>query len=238
MRRSNRRRGGALALWISIPALALATGALTVLAVLARRRPYFSLDVKVTRAVQAVDLPGYDPLMNTLCWIGYPPQVIYETGLIIIALWLARRRWEAAVMTLMELEIAFAGYALKMAVNRPRPSPDMVRVAKPDLDGGTLSFPAGHVQGFLTAFGFLAFLLAEQKPRSSLQSALLGVFVGLMILIGPSRLYEGEHWLSDVLGGYLFGFISLALAIRLYLATPRVLAPINPRLTRLFEAEH
>ncbi len=40
-----------------------------------------------------------------------------------------------------------------------------------------------------------------------------------ILLMGYSRVYEGEHWLSDVLGGYLSGALWLALFIFLYLLT-------------------
>ncbi len=40
---------------------------------------------------------------------------------------------------------------------------------------------------------------------------------GLLIaLIGLARVYSGEHWFSDVVGGYLFGSIWLVLTIRFY----------------------
>ena len=39
----------------------------------------------------------------------------------------------------------------------------------------------------------------------------------IIILIGPSRVYLGDHWASDVLGGYLLGSSWLTLAVRAYL---------------------
>ena len=44
-------------------------------------------------------------------------------------------------------------------------------------------------------------------------------FIALMIaLAGPSRIYLGEHWTSDVVGGYIFGGAWLSLSYSLYLA--------------------
>jgi len=39
---------------------------------------------------------------------------------------------------------------------------------------------------------------------------------GVILSIGFSRLYEDEHWLTDVLGGYLSGVLWLSLFIFLY----------------------
>lgn len=38
----------------------------------------------------------------------------------------------------------------------------------------------------------------------------------LIILIGPSRIYLGEHWVSDVIGSYIIGFFWLIILIQLY----------------------
>lgn len=48
----------------------------------------------------------------------------------------------------------------------------------------------------------------------------LQIFAVLNILLmGYSRIYEGEHWLSDTLGGYISGALWLALFICLYQLT-------------------
>jgi len=38
----------------------------------------------------------------------------------------------------------------------------------------------------------------------------------LIVLIGPSRVFLGAHWASDVVGGYLIGTIWLILLILAY----------------------
>ena len=39
----------------------------------------------------------------------------------------------------------------------------------------------------------------------------------MVVLIGLSRVYLGEHWVSDVLGGYLIGESLLGIAVAGYL---------------------
>ena len=42
------------------------------------------------------------------------------------------------------------------------------------------------------------------------------VFGLLVLLIGVSRIYVGEHWASDVLGAYLLGSLTLVGILQLY----------------------
>jgi membrane-associated phospholipid phosphatase len=38
----------------------------------------------------------------------------------------------------------------------------------------------------------------------------------LVGMIGPSRIYVGEHWASDVVGAYLLGSVWLAFSVLVY----------------------
>ncbi|HZQ10247.1 MAG TPA: phosphatase PAP2 family protein [Anaerolineae bacterium] len=201
----------------STPAILTMALAFFALALLVKKHPTLELDKKIARAAQAVHIPGYQPLMHFLSWTGYLPQVLFEVGVAILYLTLIKRKLEAALLTFSTLGMAFGGYAIKLWVNRPRPSPDLVRVTYPELDAGRLSFTAGHVQANVSVLGFLSFLIWLQEHKTMWQKALLGFFLTIIALGGPSRLYEGAHWFTDILGGYLWGLVWLMISIRLYL---------------------
>ena len=105
-------------------------------------------------------------------------------------------------------------------VVRPRPSANFVRV---DVPLKYNSFPSGHSCHMMLFYGFLLFLSFTKPVRQWRYRWVLiplQVFAVLNILLmGYSRVYEGEHWLSDVLGGYLSGALWLALFIFLYMLT-------------------
>jgi undecaprenyl-diphosphatase len=121
-----------------------------------------------------------------------------------------RARREAVVLGL----VTAAGYAVKAVckygIARPRPTPELVSVL---THPGDYSFPSGHTVHYVVFLGFLSFLtLVLVRPRL-LRWPLLGVNGALVLLVGPSRVYLGAHWASDVLGGYLLGGALLATAI-------------------------
>jgi undecaprenyl-diphosphatase len=79
------------------------------------------------------------------------------------------------------------------------------------------SFPSGHTLHYTVFYGFLLFVVATNFKRSWPRAALLIIFALLILLVGPSRVYLGEHWPTDVLGGYLIGALCLGPLIGGYL---------------------
>jgi undecaprenyl-diphosphatase len=112
--------------------------------------------------------------------------------------------------------IGAIGLLIKMLVDRPRPSATLIHVANPNLDGGKYSFTAGHVESYVAVLGFLWFLAYFSQGRSPWRTLALIIFGVMIALIGLARIYSGEHWFSDVAGGYLLGSIWLVLTIRFY----------------------
>ena len=90
--------------------------------------------------------------------------------------------------------------------------------ARPDeaihlVEQGGYSFPSGHSVSSVIVYGLLLYLIRTHCKNEKLKTALSAVCTCLMLLIGPSRLYVGVHWATDVLCGMLIGAAILAIAI-------------------------
>lgn len=169
-----------------------------------------SLDVPVTRAVQDITWPPAANLLLDVSWPGFSPQnFIWPVVIILGVALLLRRIVEAAFLALATVANA-ACDLVKLVVHRGRPTPDLVNVVG---HLNSYSFPSGHVCQYVLFFGLSFYLVYTLMKRGLLRTLLLVLCGGLILLVGPSRIWMGQHWASDVLGGYALGFGLLLLII-------------------------
>jgi membrane-associated phospholipid phosphatase len=184
-----------------------------ILAVLARTVAYFAFDVTITHAVQGIRLAWFAGFLYALSWIGFTPQAYLVSLIFILLLYASGLKWETMVSVVSLILISAIGLGIKLLIDRPRPSANLVTVLSQLKD---YSFPSGHVLYFSAFFGFLLFLTFTLLKHSWVRTILL-ILLGIMIaFIGISRIYEGEHWASDVIGAYLLGSVWLSITILVY----------------------
>jgi len=152
-------------------------------------------------------------LMQAVSEIGRVPLVFVLIGTTVCFLYLKRLRLEALVLMVSTGLVSYFGWWLKYLVGRPRPIEGEVAIYKTNLDP---SFPSGHVLLYVVFFGFLWHLVRKRIRSLGIRMLLQIVLGGLLVLIGPSRIYLGEHWFSDVLAAYFLGAVWLFGTIRLY----------------------
>lgn len=207
-RRAQRR--GRLPLAVAIVAL-LGFALVTLLVALGDTT---SFDVQATVAWQRVEIPGLLGLMGAVSWFGFAPQGIIF-GVVIIALLLACRLRLEAIFALLGYGSTLIAGLLKTFVQRQRPEDGLGAIIVRSTVGG-YSFPSGHVLTYVVFLGFLAYLAYTLVHQRHLRLALLTILIGLSLLIGPSRVYLGQHWFTDTLASYLLGTALLIGLLALY----------------------
>ena len=129
--------------------------------------------------------------------------------LAIIAIWLiikgSRKERLFGVITVVSvlIEVAIVNGFLKNFIARPRPY-DVSAELLPAIEVlSDYSFPSGH-----TALAFaLAFVFYRYLPKKYGVPAIV-----IASLVGLSRVHLGVHYLSDVIGGIIFAYISERIA--------------------------
>jgi undecaprenyl-diphosphatase len=190
-------------------------GATGILAWLARRHRYFVGDVGISRVIQSPRAKVYDELMTAVSDLGWRWISVGTRTSLSTLMWAAGFRMESA-FTLSTWSGDLLTILIKTRVLRPRPTKDLVRVMG-ELEEA--SFPSGHVVHYVTFYGFLFYLVFIHLKQRWFRTALLTLLAGVILLVGPSRVYMGQHWPSDVAGAYLVGTLWLGVIIIAYLET-------------------
>jgi len=129
-------------------------------------------------------------------------EIIVAIGVVLVLYFLYKHYWTEMWMVL----IAWGGEAglwllLANYFNRPRPIfavPAWHQMTAP-------SFPSGHVFGAVLCYGLLAYLLVPKMSTHFWKGVVIAVAVLIILYVGFSRLFVGDHYPSDILAGYGLG---------------------------------
>jgi undecaprenyl-diphosphatase len=200
---------GRNAIYVASAALA-AFGAIFVV-VKARRSD--EIDVAITLRWQAAHHRSLALLMEAASWPGFPPQSRIIPPLAMATMLVMRLRTEA-FFQLLAWGTALVSTLVKGFVQRPRPLPEQVRVVLAPLGGS--SFPSGHVLTYVGTYGFMAFVVYSVIREPQVRWPLTAGLLGMVGLVGPSRIYQGHHWPTDVAASYTLGTAYLIAIMALY----------------------
>lgn len=96
---------------------------------------------------------------------------------------------------------------IKVIIARPRPNINRL------VSETGYSFPSGHSITSMVFYGYLIYLIYKYVDNKKIKIPLIIVLAILIPLIGLSRIYLGVHYTSDVLCGFLLGWIYLIIFI-------------------------
>jgi len=174
----------------------------------------FALFAIDTYLVVANDVLPFDvPIARFIQQLNWGP-VVYLFGLIdltagiwqvllgvvaVVVLFVVERRagWLLAIGSISSL----LDNVIKLVISRQRPPADLVHILSPTTG---FSYPSGHAVFFTWLSFMLAFSLAPRiKPAYRPVLWILAAIV--IVLTCIARVWAGDHWPSDVVGGVLLG---------------------------------
>jgi undecaprenyl-diphosphatase len=186
--------------WFIVAGAAIAVFA--VLFTVVRSNRSAALDHQITLALQRHVDPVFKRLMHAVSWFGFPPQSRIIPPALAAAIALVGHPLEG-LFQLLAWGTGGISFTVKRAMRRQRPNHPAIEVVEARIGGS--SFPSGHVINYVGVYGFLAFLIQTWVRPTVLRRALVGFLGGLIVLVGPSRVYLGHHWFTDTLASYLLG---------------------------------
>ena len=156
--------------------------------------------------------PGVNSVNNRIMlFITYlgKHQFLIPANLILIFYFLlvTKQNWFSIRVITIAISSLVLMLLLKQLFQRKRPLSPLLKAAK------GLSFPSGHAIMAVTFYGLLVYILQHVIAIDWLKYFLTILVIGLIIMIGFSRVYLRVHYASDVLGGFIIGLLWLLISL-------------------------
>lgn len=177
--------------------------------------PIVDIDVEVAEDLAANRTERNNDLAH---WGAFLADTPVKIGLSLLlagaALWRWRRWYEATVIGLTLMFEASAYLASSLIIGRPRP--DVERLLESPV---ATSFPSGHVAA-ATVYGVVAIIVAQRTTSTVARLVAALCVTAIPLAVAWARMYQGMHFLSDVVAGVILGLASIAICLRI-LGPPR-----------------
>lgn len=165
-----------------------------------------ALDHLVSQQMSLLSEAGVIDVFIPITSLASTPITILVMLLTAIICWVVRQRYIIIGLLIAVIGSTIFTFVTKMIFQRARPI-DIL------LLESTYSFPSGHATVTVALYGFLAYIAIRFSERFAVQVHIVMMTMLITVLIGLSRILLNEHYLSDVLGGYLVGTLWLTVAI-------------------------
>jgi undecaprenyl-diphosphatase len=174
------------------------------------------LDDATLASLRQFSSPTLDVLARLVSVLG--SEAVMAACLVLLVVFGWQRRWGAAILLVVVTGGAqVLNDVLKELFHRTRPAP-----VAGFIDAQQFSFPSGHAMVSAAFYFFLAYLV-WRLVHGHWRGLLVAGLLLLVALIGLARLYLGVHYLSDVIAGYIVGFLwTDAVILASHLLGPRL----------------
>lgn len=156
------------------------------------------MDLEIVRIIQQLRNPVFDWLFYLITHLG--DQIVF-IGLSVIVYWTINKKYaHRFVFTFMVT--AFINSSLKQVFQRDRPYYYEGVTYEPSWLTPGYAFPSGHS----AAAGALGYMLYDVSKRTK-KKWIKYLSIAVLILVPFSRVYLGQHFLSDVIVGVVISFV-------------------------------
>jgi membrane-associated phospholipid phosphatase len=160
-------------------------------------------DVMLMRQVERFHTPLMDVAALEVTALGSIFVVALVAAVASTLLWTSEHRWSVVLLWVAIVGGAVLNLVLKAGFDRPRPDVFDWRVEY----AGQSSFPSGHAMLSMVVYWTLAYLVSRLERPPLLRWLTWAFALLLVLLIGASRVYLGVHYPSDVIAGFVVGFV-------------------------------
>ena len=166
-----------------------------------------NFDLSIYNFIYGLNSPGLTMFMRVISSLG--SAIVIITALLCIFLLFKDKKIFLQFFTLT-IVTKVINHIIKIIVKRERPNV----LTSISVESG-YSFPSAHTMISTVFYGFIIYLIIKNIKNKKIKNiSIISLFI-IIFLIGISRIYLGVHYATDVIFGFLFGFIILFIFINL-----------------------
>lgn len=158
-------------------------------------------DVSVIEFIQGNENPILFKLMKGISFIG-SGYFLFPIILIVSIYILIKKEYYILKLLLgSTLGCYSLNFLLKQLFQRTRPLDFFL------VEQSGLSYPSGHSMVTMSLYLTIAYLITKNQDDIKKRRYIYLLAFLMILLMGISRIYLGVHWPTDVLGGYIMGYV-------------------------------
>ena len=164
------------------------------------------IDTTITNFIYSFRSPPVTEVMMYFTYLG-SAMVLFTLSIITIIFISKFRKKDVLIYLGILYSAVLLNLVLKYMYQRPRPD-DF-----PLIHENSLSFPSGHAMNSFVFFAALSYFIFRETRNIKIGLVVSVISLIIIGLIGISRVYLGVHYPSDVIGGFIAGFLWFVSAI-------------------------
>ncbi len=175
------------------------------------------MEVEIVKGVQSISNNFFDIVFWIITKFG--EEIAFVFG--VLGIYLLYSKSFAFKYSIIYLISVGINFIVKILVKRPRPYIASSEIEN-RLPASNYSFPSGHSQGYFVQSTLICLEISKvsKSKLKNITSLIVFLIFGLLVML--SRLYWGQHYLTDVVVGAVFG-ICIAIIIQEFLK----ILPVN-----------
>jgi membrane-associated phospholipid phosphatase len=134
---------------------------------------------------------------------------IIATTIIVGVMFAVWRRWRDPLVVAVSLIFEATAFIIVTTITS-RPRPEVERLQDSPVNS---SYPSGHVAA-ATAYFAIALVVSRHLRSTWAKIVVWTIPVLIVLTVGAARMYQGMHYLSDIIVGIILGAVSVVIVDR------------------------